>query len=464
MSSLLRPGLRGQILVVLFVAVVLAFGLLDAVVIRLGARARLAERVRGAEATASLLVEMAGSPLLDLPRFQELAGSVTGHGGVRGVEIVLARGETYAFGTAGSGPEVEARSPDGAVARVYLDREDSAEQRRQSQFLFSYVALTGGSILVLTYIMLTMLVVRPIESLRRASQRLARGNLDARAEASGPAELAALSHSFNEMADQLRSERDALVERLAELENTTRNLRDAQEQIVRTEKLASVGRLSAGVAHEIGNPLAAILGLVELVESGELSPEESREFVTRIRSETERIHRIIRDLLDFASQGRDAEDDATATADVLSVAREAVALVKPQKAFHRIELSVVGDAHDPRVRGSEARLTQVFLNLLLNAADAIDGAGHIAVVIRREDDVLAIDVDDDGPGIPEKVAEHLFEPFVTTKPVGKGTGLGLAVCHTIVERSGGTITASNRPDRGARITVRLPLVTAVERT
>lgn len=464
MSWLLRRGLRAQILVALFLAVVLAFGLLDAVVIRLGARARLAERVRSAEATASLLAELAGSPLFDLPRFQRTADSITGRGGIRGVEIVLPNGPAFARGTVGDGPEVEVRSPDGAMVRIFLDREESSARRRESEFLFLYVALTGGGILVLTYVVLTMLVIRPIESLRRASDRLARGHLESRVEETGPAELAALSHSFNEMAQQLRVERDALVRRLGELETTTRDLRDAQEQIVRTEKLASVGRLSAGVAHEIGNPLAAILGLVELLESGELPPDEAREFVIRIRNETERIHRIIRELLDFARQGRDAEDDPSATADPLAVVREAVALVKPQKAFHRIDIEVEGASGSSRVRGGEARLMQVFLNLLLNAADAIDGAGKIAVRVRNEGEQVVVELDDDGPGIPAEVREQIFEPFVTTKPVGKGTGLGLAVCHTIVERAGGTITADNLPGRGARFTVRLPLSTSRVRT
>lgn len=451
-------GLRAQILMALFVAVVLAFGMLEAVATRLGEHARVSERISAASASAALFAEVASSPGFDLPRFHRLADSMIGHGGVRGVEVVPRHGPALARGAPGAGREVIGRGESGVVVRLYVETDDGDGGRRHAEFLFLYVVLTGAAILLLTYVSLTLLVVRPIERLRRASEKLTRGQLTVSVDTSGPAELAALARSFNEMASQLRADRESLEQRVADLQQTTTNLRSAQDQVLRTEKLASVGRLSAGVAHEIGNPLAAILGMVELLESGDLPEDESHEFIRRIRTETERIHRIIRDLLDFASLGNDSVPTPDASADVASVVRDSIALVKPQRAFREIRVEVEAPPNLPRVAGDESRLAQVLLNLFLNAADAIDGRGTISVRVTTAESRLAIVVDDDGPGIDPGVLTTLFEPFVTTKPVGKGTGLGLAVCHTIAQRLGGSMTAENRPERGARFTLTLPIV------
>lgn len=456
MSAPAQRGLRSQILLALFVAVALAFGLLDFVATRLSEHARVSERMRAAEASAALLAEVASSPWFDLPRFQRLADSMIGEGGVRALEVAVPGSPTLARGAPGNGRAVVARGASGVVVHLFVELDDGARGRRHAEFLFLYVALTAAAILLLAYVSLTILVVRPVDRLRRASERLARGQLGEAVDPSGPRELAELARSFNDMAAQLRADREALIERLGELERTTTHLRTAQEQIVRTEKLASVGRLSAGVAHEIGNPLAAILGMVELLESGDLPHDEANEMVRRIRAETERIHRIIRELLDFASQGRDSTEIVGATADPVAVARETIALVRPQKSFRAVEVVLAADASPVLVAGSESRLAQVLLNLLLNAADAIDGKGRIEVrIVAREGEVDVV-VEDDGPGIDTAVLPTLFEPFVTTKPVGKGTGLGLAVCHTIATRLGGSIGAENRRPRGARFTVTLP--------
>ena len=226
--------------------------------------------------------------------------------------------------------------------------------------------------------------------------------------------------------------------------------------------MASVGRLAAGIAHEIGNPLTSIVGLVELVEDGDLEPEEQREFLRRVRKETERIHHIIRDLLDFARD--DARPDELAeTCDLVEVVEDAVRLVGPQKDLRQVTLERRFPEDCPPARGSSARLAQVVLNLLLNAADAIDGEGTIRLEVTSEpagaegaDAWIELVVHDSGPGIDAEVREQIFEPFVTTKPTGEGTGLGLAVCHAIVEQYGGTLDADNAPEGGARFVVRLP--------
>jgi C4-dicarboxylate-specific signal transduction histidine kinase len=318
-----------------------------------------------------------------------------------------------------------------------------------------YVAITALAILMLTYVALTYLIVRPVEKLTHASERLAGGAPHVEVPVSGAAEVARAAVAFNDMAGQLRDERASLQARLAELERTTTELRAAQQSLVRSEKLASVGRLAAGVAHEIGNPLAAILGLIELLRQGGLEPAEQEEFLRRAQSETERIHKIIRGLLDFARQGA-PQPAPDARADLAEVVEDAVALIAPQKDLSGVDIER-RLAEVPAVRGAKDELTQLVLNLLLNAADAIQNAGSIRIEVAPSEDgrEVILVVADSGPGIAPEVAGKLFEPFVTTKPPGQGTGLGLAVCHTIVERVGGKITAGNAPEGGARFEVRL---------
>jgi two-component system, NtrC family, sensor kinase len=262
------------------------------------------------------------------------------------------------------------------------------------------------------------------------------------------------------MATLLRAERKALTDRLAELTRTTVELKSTQRQLIHGEKLASVGRLAAGVAHEIGNPLTAIAGLVELLRAGDLSPTQTREFLARIAGETDRIHGIIRDLLDFARQDS-ARDELQHTCDLGAAIEDAVSLVRPQKTAREVRIDVEVAPDLGEVVGARAKHTQVLLNLLMNAVDALSGAGHVTVRARHDDEQhVLLQVQDDGPGIPAEIAEHLFEPFCTTKPPGQGTGLGLAVTHAIVESFGGSIrvdSVDKLGQVGACFELRLPL-------
>lgn len=452
-------GLRAQIILALTVAFVASFVLLGIAAVQLTSRARAADRVRHARATASAIASALDAAGTDGgASFDRLAAAVVGRGGIAGVEYERGGLAPMTRGAVGLGDAIEAPIASGGTVRLYLDR-DGAGGAPLARLLLLYVAVTGGAILLLAYVALTYLIVRPVEALTQASERLASGRLDVGVPVRGAAEVARLAVVFNGMASELRSERLALEKRLAELEETTAELRSAQEQILRSARLASVGRLAAGVAHEIGNPLAAILGLVELVRAGGLEERERAEFLARIQSETERINSIIRDLLDFSRKAPD-EDEASASADLREVVADAVHLIAPQKDLRAITVEQRLAEDLPRVRGGSDRLTQVVLNLLLNAADAIEGEGRITIEVARTDDghAVALAVSDTGPGIAPEIRDTLFEPFVTTKPAGHGTGLGLAVCHTIVEQLGGTITASSAPEGGARFEVRLPAV------
>lgn len=355
----------------------------------------------------------------------------------------------------GDGADERASTETRAGARPRVTEAKVGDSARRSLFLF-YLGLTAATVLLLTYVLLTYFIVRPIDRLRLASERLASGRLQTEVPVQGAAEVARLAASFNEMAAQLREDRAALQRRLDELERTTGELSAAQEQLIRSARLAAVGRLSAGVAHEIGNPLAAIRGLLDLMQMGDLDPEDEREFVQRIQRETERIHHTIRDLLDFSRSEPSQDVRIETSADLVEVVSDTVKLIDRQNRFRDIDLALRLDDGLPRVRGDHERLRQLLLNLLFNAADALSGKGTIEVSASNGGGVVQLTVEDDGPGIDEEILDQVFDPFVTTKAAGHGTGLGLAVCHTIVERLGGTIEAGNRAEGGAAFAVVLP--------
>lgn len=447
-------GLRLQIGLALAVAFAIAFGLLGAASLELGRRERARIRAEDARALAGTLAA-AFDGAVDVDRFDGLARRALA-GGVRGVSlsgprVVLSRGTTH------FGEEVRSPVPGLEDTEVVLWLEEGAAQRGPFGDLWVfYIALTGLLILLLTYVALTFLIVRPLQEVTLASARLAEGRTEIEVPERGAGEVRRLARSFNAMGKQVRGDRAQLEERLAELEATTAELEQAEDQVLRSARLASVGRLAAGVAHEIGNPLTAVVGLVELARDDELDARTRDELLERTTRETERIQRIIRDLLDFARPEDEGED---AVADAAAVIEDAVRLVAPQKdtSAIRIErrLETVG-----RVRGSADRLKQLVLNLLLNAVDAVDGEGEVIIELAEGEGGVLIAVSDDGPGIDPEVRAHLFEPFVTTKPVGAGTGLGLAVCHTIVERLGGSLRATEASSGGARFELRLPLAEA----
>lgn len=320
-----------------------------------------------------------------------------------------------------------------------------------------YVAGFAIVLVVAAYFLLGRLIVAPIKQLVAVTRRIE----EARAvpslvggEAGTASEVAELGVAIARTTGRLVERESALAAKVAQLEAARADLLAARDAVVRTERLASVGRLSAGLAHEVGNPIAAILGLQDVLLGGELDPE-TRDLVERMRRETERVHRVLRDLLDFARSGQ-ADPGVIGRggdrrADVATVVAAVVALVSPQPAFRQISFELALDADLPNAAIDAGRLEQVLLNLLLNAADAIDGEGTIGLRGRRTGDGVELTVDDDGPGIPDAVRASLFEPFVSTKEIGRGTGLGLAVCRGLVEGAGGTIELRERGvDRGAR--------------
>ena len=437
----------------LIVAFGAAFVLLSLVTARLDEREAAEEQRTRAVGLAQALASGAGVDGEGLE--QDSIANMLAAGLVERVEILGPEGASQIWGAGEGEPDANVTMAGGAELRLWVPAGARGDAARRSLFLF-YLGLTAATVLLLTYVLLTYFIVRPIDRLRLASERLAEGRLRTSVPVQGAAEVARLAATFNEMAAQLREDRASLQDRLEELERTTDELTTAQEQLIRSARLAAVGRLSAGVAHEIGNPLAAIRGLLDLMQSGELDPAEEKEFVTRIQRESERIHHTIRDLLDFSRNEPAQGARIESSADISEVVSDTVKLIDRQSRFRDIELALALEEGLPRVRGDHERLRQLLLNLLFNAADALGGKGRIEVRATSGDRSVELIVEDDGPGIDAKIIDQVFDPFVTTKAPGQGTGLGLAVCHTIVERLGGQIDAGNREQGGAVFEVWLP--------
>ncbi|MDH3725962.1 MAG: HAMP domain-containing protein, partial [Myxococcales bacterium] len=323
-------GLRSQLMLALIIAFGAAFVLLSVVTARLDESENAEEQRHRANGLAQALAASAGS--LGEGFSLESIDQMIAERLIDGVEIQMEDGQAQRWGRTVGVPDAVARTSGDDSLRVWVPTGGRGDAARRSLFVF-YLGLTALVVLLLSYVLLTYFIVRPIDGMRRASERMAAGNLRTSVPVRGAAEVARLASAFNEMASQLRADRAALQERLEELERTTGELTTAQEQLVRSARLAAVGRLSAGVAHEIGNPLAAIRGMLDLMLAGDLDRDEEREFVSRIQRETERIHHTIRDLLDFSRHEPEQLGRIESSASLAEVVEDTVKLVDRQSRF-----------------------------------------------------------------------------------------------------------------------------------
>ncbi len=302
-------------------------------------------------------------------------------------------------------------------------------------------------------------VARPVERLIAAADALGRDALELPlleppGEVAGRG-LSRAAVAFERLAAALAAERSRLAEKVAELERANAAVVRAHESLLVAERLATLGRLASGIAHEVGNPLGAITGYVELardrIAEGDAGRPAAMDFLSRAAAEAQRIDRLVRDLLDLA---RPAETALAAT-DLAAPLDAALRLARVQGRFRAVDVEIALPGTLSPVVADERRLAQVFLNLLLNAGDAMAGAGKVLVAAREEGGRVTVEVRDSGPGIAPADLPRVFEPFFTTKGAGQGTGLGLAISQGIVQSFGGELSAANAPDGGAVLTVRL---------
>ena len=249
------------------------------------------------------------------------------------------------------------------------------------------------------------------------------------------------------------------IEKVRLYEETCRayeDLRKTQEQLLQSEKMSAVGQLIAGVAHELNNPLTAILGYAQLLETEGLNPR-AQDFVSKLFKQAQRTHRVVQNLLSFARQRKPQRDDV----DVRKVLEETLALRDYDLKINNIKVESNLPTEPAMVVADPHQIEQVFLNIINNAVDAILETGRngsLKIRVSTQNGHVCTQFSDDGAGI--KDPKRIFDPFYTTKNVGKGTGLGLSICYGIVKEHGGDITASNNPEGGAIIEVRLPAAVA----
>jgi two-component system NtrC family sensor kinase len=231
--------------------------------------------------------------------------------------------------------------------------------------------------------------------------------------------------------------------------------RRLQEQLIQSEKMSAIGQLIAGVAHDLNNPLASVVGFSDFLTEGVDIPPALAEPLHVIRQEAERAATIVKNLLSFAR--RQAEERRLHT--IRPLLESVIALLRNQLMAHKVETTLEVEADIPEIELNANQIKQVFVNLLNNAAQAIATTGRgglIRVTVRRWLDGVAVTVADDGPGMPPDIATRVFEPFFSTKPEGEGTGLGLSICQGIVKEHGGRISLETTPGRGATFMVQLP--------
>jgi two-component system NtrC family sensor kinase len=306
-------------------------------------------------------------------------------------------------------------------------------------------------------------VVRPVTDLALATRAVAAGDFTQEIRVATTGELGALERSFNDMIGALakaRAERHALLETLEhQVEERTAALREAQAQLVQSEKLSSLGRLAASIAHEINNPLAGILTyaklLVRMLDTEHVD-EPTRAASVRhlklVQRETERCSSIVRNLLDFARQRPLSLKDT----DVVAIMDEAISLVEHQAKLRGLTIDKTV-APVPRIKADAGQLRQAFVNLMLNGCEAMQSGGTLKLTCRLATGAKAIDVSctDTGAGIPPDQLAKIFDPFFSTKEMG--TGLGLSVVYGIIERHGGTIDIRSDVGKGTTVSLRLPI-------
>lgn len=340
--------------------------------------------------------------------------------------------------------------------------------RRMQKYVFIYLFI---NIVILTFIgfhRLFKIFLEPIERLAKRAENYQETDGAFFPVRKQDNELQVLSRSLNSMTRRITEDKTKLQDAVRRLEKTNTELNKAQEEIIRAEKLASVGRLSSGIAHEIGNPIGIIMGYLELLKGSDIPEHEKLDYIVRTEKEIGRMDTVIRQLLDLSRQS--ALDSGVVS--VHEVIDDIAKVLHVQPLMSNIELTLSLKAEYDRVLADPNQLRQVFLNLAINAADAIAAGGgeeqgrlEITSAVSTTDPARqnhltkSIDIrfTDNGPGIPQEVLDNIFDPFFTTKEPGKGTGLGLYVCFMIVDSMGGSIRAHSTQGQGTTMSITLPL-------
>jgi two-component system NtrC family sensor kinase len=322
-----------------------------------------------------------------------------------------------------------------------------SDVKRRTTLLILSITLGGTIVAVGISYLVSSRVTVPVKKLVRASREVADGNLDTRVTIRSDRELAELADAFNSMAAALQTRDEKLKE-------------FATKRIMESERLAVIGKLAADVAHELNNPLQGIVTYSNLMLEKLPGEDACVPSIEKIVKQATRCTTIVRGLLDFARQRKPNKRHS----DINAVVSDCLSLVEHRAVFHNIEVVRKLAGALPQVIVDPSQMEQVFVNLIMNAAEAMAGAGRLTVSTGLDPTGGLVEVNfaDTGHGISEENLERIFDPFFTTKEVGHGTGLGLAISYGIVKEHEGSISVVSKVGKGSTFTVRLPAAPAEE--
>jgi two-component system NtrC family sensor kinase len=330
---------------------------------------------------------------------------------------------------------------------------------RRTLMTFLGIAAIGILLIIFFSVLLAKRIANPLRKLEGISRKITEGNYNHEFKAKGPIEIEHLASSLNTMAKQLEAEKRELEDWANTLEKKVEEraeeMKKIHSQLFRSEKLASLGKLAAGVAHEINNPLTGILTNSSLLLEDMDKDDPRREDVEVMVKETIRCREIVKRLLDFARQTKPQKRLAS----INTLIENIILLVRNQASFRNITIDKELGENIPELLADPDQIQQVFVNIILNAAEAMARGGKLAIQSKVSADRRNIIVSfaDTGPGIPESARERIFDPFYTTKE--HGTGLGLSISYGIIEQHGGTIAVESVVGKGSTFTIQLPIVT-----
>jgi two-component system NtrC family sensor kinase len=349
---------------------------------------------------------------------------------------------------------------DNIVGMLYVGMLEApyVDMRKRVVFIFLGIAIFAVVLLWIIAFFTTNKMVRPIRELVFATRKVAEGDVSYRVDIESSDEIGELAASFNKMTGNLSKSENELKEWAetleAKVEERTKELKAAQKQLIQTEKLASLGKMAAGVAHEINNPLTAVLTFSKLMLDDVDEDDPQREDLQTIVDETLRCRDIVRGLLDFSRETKSEKKKEQ----INNIIEKTLSLVESQAVFHNIK--IVKELADdlPEISLDAAQIKQVYMNIFINAAEAMSGKGTLTINTFLENDRYVVTkIKDTGCGISEKDMSKLFDPFFTTKETGEGTGLGLAVSYGIVRSHEGFIDVKSEVGKGTEFTIKFPV-------
>lgn len=315
------------------------------------------------------------------------------------------------------------------------------DMKRKAQFILSALILVGMVLVLLVSNILANMITKPIRGLVAASKKISGGDFTTTVAVYTQDELGELEIAFNSMATALR-------EREEELET------ERQRQLMRTEKLAALGRMAAGIAHEINNPLTGVLMYGHLLLDELPQDSQGREDAEIIVSETTRCRGIVRDLLDFSRESVSQKE----MANINDILVKTISIIEKHVYFEKVEIAKELAEELPMIMVNVNEIEQVLINFTLNAAEAMSDGGTLTLKTIYNDATSSINIEvaDTGYGIPEENIDKIFDPFFTTKEQEKGTGLGLAVSYGIIKRHGGSVDVKSTVGKGTTFIITLP--------